>query len=71
MATAEKKKFTERVASWFRGMKSELKKVVWPTKKQIINNSAVVLALVVASGVVIGAFDWVASNLIQVLLNIF
>ena len=72
MATAQqKKKLTERVAAWFRGMKSELKKVVWPTKKQTINNSLVVLAMVVASGIVIWAFDYVASSLVKLLISLF
>ena len=34
----EKPGFFQRVARWFREMKSELKKVVWPTPKQTINN---------------------------------
>ena len=51
--------------------KLELKKVIWPTKKQIVNNTLVVLALVIASGIVIGGFDWVASNLIKLLISLF
>ena len=31
----------------------------------------VVLALVIASGIVIGGFDWVASNLIKLLISLF
>ena len=27
-----------RIGKWFREMRSELKKIVWPTKKQIWNN---------------------------------
>ena len=67
----EKKKLTERVSAWFRGMKSELKKVVWPSKKQVVNNSSVVLATVVVSGLVIWAFDWLASSLINILIQLF
>lgn len=70
MATTTKKKFTERIANWFRGMKSELKKVVWPSRKQLINNSLVVLAVVVVCGIVLWAFDYVASNLVQVLISL-
>ena len=71
MATAEKKKFTERLANWWRGMKAELKKVVWPSRKQVVNNSAVVFASIIASGVVIWAFDWLASKLIQIIIKLF
>lgn len=71
MATTTKKKFTARVANWFRGMKSELKKVVWPSRKQLVNNSLVVLALVVVSGIVLWAFDYIASSLVHVLISLF
>ena len=71
MATAEKKGIFTRIKAWFRGMKAELKKVIWPSRKQIINNSSVVLAMVVASGVVIWAFDYIASNLVGLLISLF
>ncbi len=59
-----------RIAKWFRELKSELKKVVWPTRKQIINNTIVVLVLVVISAIVIWAFDWLASQGINALISI-
>ena len=71
MATAEKKKWTERLADWFRGMKSELKKVVWPTPKQVTNNSLVVLFMVAVSGIVLGGIDLLAGQLIRLLINLF
>ncbi|MBQ4381495.1 MAG: preprotein translocase subunit SecE [Oscillospiraceae bacterium] len=71
MATAEKKKWTERLADWFRGMKSELKKVVWPTPKQVTNNSLVVIFMVAVSGIVLGGIDLLAGQLIRLLINLF
>lgn len=65
-----KKKFFTRIADWFRGMKSELKKVVWPTKKQTINNSLVVLVTVVASALVVWGLDSLASAFVRVLINL-
>ena len=35
--------FFARVGKWFRDMKSELKKVQWPTRKQTINNTLIVI----------------------------
>ena len=46
-----------RISRWFRETKSELKKVVWPTRKQLVNNTAIVLASVIAVGLVIAALD--------------
>ena len=37
--------FFKRIGKWFRDMKSELKKVVWPTPKQTANNTAVCLVV--------------------------
>ncbi len=69
MAKSEKKFFT-RIADWFRGMKSELKKVIWPTAKQTTNNTLVVLAVCAASAVVLGGFDWVANKLVEILISL-
>ena len=66
-----KKKFFARIGDWFRGMKSELKKVVWPTAKQITNNSLVVLVVIFVSAVVIWGFDKLATGFVQVLSALF
>ena len=70
MATA-KKKFFARIADWFRGMKSELKTVVWPSGKQIVNNSLVVLAVVLVAAILVGGFDKIADAIAQLLTNLF
>ena len=44
---------------FFKGVKSELKKVVWPTKKQLINNTMLVVVLVVALAVIVLGFDMI------------
>ena len=58
-----------RMGKWFRDMKSELKKVQWPTKKQTINNTLIVIACVIVVGVFIGLFDLVAQQAISLLLG--
>lgn len=60
----------ERIKAWFRGMKSELKKVVWPTRKTTTKNVIVAVTVMVASGVVIWAFDQVAMLIVQTLISI-
>jgi len=60
-----------RLGGWFRGMKSELKKVVWPTWKQTFNNSLVVLVAMVISGIVLWGFDALASAAVKVLISLF
>ena len=45
--------FFKRIGKWFRDMKSELKKVVWPTPKQTANNTAVCLVVMFVSALVL------------------
>jgi len=63
--------FFARIGKWFREMKSELKKVQWPTAKQTINNTLIVLLCCVVVGVFIWAFDWLAQSIISALLALF
>ena len=51
-------------------MKSELKKVIWPTPKQLMKNSGVSLAVMIASAVVIWGFDQLAQALVRALLTL-
>ena len=69
--TTEKQKFFTRVKKWFRDMKSELKKVVWPTPKQTAKNTFVALVVIVVCAVVLWGFDSVADATVKALINIF
>ena len=58
------------IKRWFREMKSELKKVVWPTRKQVTKNTIVAVTVMVASGIVLWAFDQIAMLVVQTLISI-
>ena len=60
--------FFKSIAKWFREMKSELKKVVWPTPHQVVNNTVVALVVMAASAVVIWGFDWIAGQIVGAVL---
>ncbi len=49
---------------WWRETESELRKVVWPTRKEWTNLTLVVLVTMVASGVFLGMVDFVFERLI-------
>ena len=57
--------FFKRVSKWFREMKSELKKVVWPSAKTLKNNTLVSIGMMLVSAVAIWVFDGVASMLVK------
>lgn len=48
-----------RILNYFKEVKSELKKVVWPSFKQVKNNTLIVIACVL----IIGAFIWILDAL--------
>ena len=56
---------------WFREMRSELKKVVWPTPDKVAKNTGTVILCSLAIGVCIWVFDGFAALLIKTLLNAF
>ena len=74
MAEAKKENFFvragKRISRWFREMRSELKKVVWPSKSQMVNNTLVVIACVIVVGSFIWVFDFVALQIVQGIINL-
>lgn len=56
---------------WFREMKSELKKVVWPNKQTVLKNTGTVLLCSVVIGACIWVFDFVAVSVVQMILSVF
>jgi preprotein translocase subunit SecE len=63
-----KQKATTRMKNYFKGVKSELKKVNWPTRKELINYTVVVLATVGVMVVVIWGLDLVFENIIGLIV---
>ena len=62
--------FFKRVAKWFREMKSELKKVVWPTPEALRNNTLVSLGMMFISAVVIWGFDEFAQMVVRLIFRL-
>ena len=67
---AEEKKVKDR-GRWFREMKSELKKVVWPNRKTDIENTGTVLLCSLIVGACIWIFDAVAVLAVNTLIGLF
>ena len=73
MAEAKKENWFKRawggICRYFRELRSELKKVVWPTPQQVLKNTLIVLACVVV-GVFIWLFDVVGDLIIKWLISL-
>ena len=55
----------------FKEMWSELKKVTWPSAKDVIKSVGIVIVCVLIVGVCIWVFDYLAHAVVGALLNLF
>jgi preprotein translocase subunit SecE len=49
--------FVAKLGKYLRDTRGEMKKVVWPSRKQTINNTMIVLVFMLVVAIVIGLFD--------------
>ena len=65
-STVKEKKpmFLKRIPQYFRDLRSEAKKIVWPNRKQTIQNTIIVIVMM---GIV-GAFIWILDFIFTYLL---
>lgn len=59
-----------KICKFFRETRSELKKVVYPSSKQVINNTLIVLLCVLIVGIFVWIFDGVATFVVQGLISL-
>ena len=55
---AKNKKETKNKKSFFKDFKAELKKVIWPTPKQLVNNTVAVVVIVIITAVIVFVLDF-------------
>ncbi|MBT4120479.1 MAG: preprotein translocase subunit SecE [Candidatus Magasanikbacteria bacterium] len=53
----------EKIRDYFKGAFSEMKKVVWPTKKQTITYTIIVIAMSIGVAIFFGILDY-AFNIV-------
>jgi preprotein translocase subunit SecE len=58
-----------KAAQFLREVKVELKKVTWPSRKQTIGSTVVVIALVMIISIFLGTVDLGLSSLIRIVLQ--
>ena len=63
------KGFAANAAKFFRDTKSELKKVVWPSKADIKTNTVVVLVTVAIAAVVMIALDAIFGGILGLIIG--
>ena len=55
---------------FFRDVKSELKKIVWPAPKSVFKSTGIVLVAIIASGVFISVLDTIFLALLVLVMNV-
>lgn len=59
----------ERLRQYLREVVYELRRVVWPSRKETIGSTSVVLFIVILCGIFLGIVDLVLSRLIRVFIG--
>ena len=59
-----------RISGAFKNMVAELKKVAWPSKKDLINYSIIVIGFVVVLALVVGVLDTASSLVVKKLIEL-
>lgn len=61
--TNKEGKESKNKKSFFKSLKAELKKVIWPTPKQLINNTVAVITIVLITAVIVFVLDFAFESL--------
>lgn len=56
--------------SFFKGLKAEFRKIIWPTKKDIVKETAVVAVTSVILGLIIVLVDMIINFGVNILVNL-
>jgi preprotein translocase subunit SecE len=55
--------------SWFKGMKAEFKKIIWPDKKTLAKETVAVVSVSVVVGAIIAVIDFLIQHGVDILVN--
>ena len=59
----DNKKLNKDKKHFMKDFKAELKKVIWPTPKQLLNNTVAVISVVLITAVIVFALDFVFESM--------
>ncbi|MGM0396933.1 MAG: preprotein translocase subunit SecE [Bacillota bacterium] len=61
-------KTKDKMSAYFRGVRSELKKVIWPDRKELINYTGVVIALSILVAVIVYILDLFLGGILSLII---
>ncbi|MDQ4078846.1 MAG: preprotein translocase subunit SecE [Chloroflexota bacterium] len=66
---AKTKEQQSAATRYFKEVRAEMSKVVWPSREQATNLTLTVLAVMLAMGVFLGLLDFIFGEMVQLLLT--
>ena len=61
-------KFPKKIITFLKEVKLEMKKVNWPSKKEILKNTLIVIGVSLALALFLGGFDFLFTTLLNKLI---
>jgi preprotein translocase subunit SecE len=58
-----------KIIQYIKESKDELKKVVWPTKQQLINHTLVVIGISLAVAAFLGIIDFGLTKVVEIIIK--
>ena len=68
-ATRKPAKKENRLVSYFKGVRAEIKKVVWPSRRTTMNLTAIVFAVTLVMSAAMGLVDWIFAKLFALIIG--
>ncbi len=56
----------KKLGAYIKDSRAELKKVVWPTKKQTRNHTIMVIGISIAVAAFLGAVDYILNKILEI-----
>ncbi len=64
-----KENLTSRVSNWFKGLKSEFRKITWPDKKSLVRKSVAVIISAIILGAIISGIDFIVVKGLELIVG--
>ncbi|WP_422484533.1 preprotein translocase subunit SecE [Gudongella sp. DL1XJH-153] len=61
-------KTKDRLSTYFRGVKSELRKVIWPNRKELLNYTGVVIFISVLVAIIVYVLDLILGGILSFII---
>jgi len=59
----------QKIIDYFKSSYEEMRRVIWPNRKEVISHSVIVVASILISMGIIAAVDYGLFNLLQILIS--